>query len=220
MSTQSVYLDCKGYRNCRCLVFGYVRDVCVKNNVYCPDYLKEICHTYFHQTEQWFAETKWVQNGSISIDADEQMCVHNSTRDWNSIFGSQVISVEDCVEMTWKLRVCGVDEGMCHIMIGIADNATNWRTTHWLGSCATQYAFYNENTNPILWNQTRHTLGQKKKMFHKLEQQLIMTLNLRNKTLDFTIDGQCCGGFTNIDNTKKYRMGISFYDGINKIQLI
>lgn len=83
------------------------------------------------------------------------------------------------------------------------------------------YVWYNMGEDSCLYAKKELVYGEIPFTFDKVNQIFTMTLNLKERTLKFDIDGKEWNlGYTDVDNTKEYRLGISFEQGINELELL
>lgn len=190
--------------------------------MFVPSAIIDVCHDFYHSNivnDVWYPTIK---SNFIEIESNGKKCVHTKSG-WHSIFGSQVFGIDDAIDdIIWRIRATGTDRlDSTYFMMGIIEDIPDALNTNWIGCYnKNQYAFYNEGTCPVL-PQRDYEECDEKFLFYKVGQELGMVLNLKKQTLNFIVDGVHVDiGYTDIDNTKKYRMGISFCDGINEIEIL
>eukprot|EP01084_Bolivina_argentea_P067166 122381_1 len=212
---------------CNILVVGFVRSFCEndKNKIFVPVAIIKVVHEYFHQEESWFLSSYY--SNKIKLKSSS-ICYHSKKNCWCSVFGSTVAGINDHSNgiRCWTIKAIGHDgQSTTHIMVGIIEDKPNLLNTHWIGGqIHNMYCYYVEGTNPNLY---QYSMKQCNRSFlwNKVGQTITVILDFNNKTLKFKIGYtnigiDCDIGYTNIDITKKYRLAVSFWGGINEIQFV
>eukprot|EP01084_Bolivina_argentea_P268651 456383_1 len=204
---------------CNYLVSGFIRILDKSNGLLIPSEIIDICHMFFHTTETFYEDIK---SGRINVISNGKTCIHTTNNAWDSIFGTEIIDINSGPRI-WIFKICGIykNNKTSDIQFGIAENDEKLMTTHWIASTwlkdKKMYCFYSQPNKSSLYQIKKNC----DILVNKVGQKVTMTLNLKEKTLKFKIDGEDLPhAYTDIDNTRKYRMAVSFWGGINKLQLL
>eukprot|EP01084_Bolivina_argentea_P268652 456384_1 len=221
-SLVTVGLGCNGIiTKCNYLVSGFIRILDQTSGLLIPSEIIDICHMFFHTMDTFY---EMIESHRIKIESNGGVCVHTNNGSWDTIFGSKIIDItSNSGSLTWIFKICGIYENQqtSDIQFGIAEDDKELMRTHWIAGSflpnKKMYCFYSQPKKSSLYQIEKYC----NKLVNKIGQKIFMTLNLKEKTLKFKIDGEDLPhAYTDIDNTRKYRMAVSFWGGINKLQLL